>query len=168
MVKVEKLSSWLNVKLDFEDTANREKSVITLLDQYSFQATAYVLTKLKAYTERTKKKLLVVLFDPYRVTNSLIESSTRYDETIVDFLKKGAFNYFDMNLVHVADYKNFNLSLPEYYKRYLLGHYNPAGNHFFAYSIKNKMVEWLRPKPITYQRDSTKWVNFKGYLQGVK
>ena len=168
MVKVEKLSSWLNVKLDFEDTANREKSVITLLDQYSFQATAYVLTKLKAYTERTKKKLLVVLFDPYRVTNSLIESGTRYDETIVDFLNKGAFNYFDMNLVHVADYKNFNLSLPEYYKRYLLGHYNPAGNHFFAYSIKNKMVEWLRPKPITYQRDSTKWVNFKGYLQGVK
>jgi hypothetical protein len=110
---------------------------------------------------------MVVLFDPYRVTNSLIENGTRYDKVIVDFLEKGDYNYFDMNLAHVADYKKFNLSLPEYYKRYLLGHYNPSGNHFFAYSIKNKVVEWLRPKPITYERADTKWADFKGYLQGV-
>jgi hypothetical protein len=167
MDKVEKLRSWLNLKLDFTDTANLEESVTTLLDQYSFEATAYILTKLKNYAEKGNKKLMVVLFDPYRVTNSLIENGTRYDKVIVDFLEKGAYNYFDMNLAHVADYKKFNLSLPEYYKRYLLGHYNPSGNHFFAYSIKNKVVEWLRPKPITYERADTKWADFKGYLQGV-
>lgn len=162
------LSRWLNVKFDFNDTANLEKSVITLLDQYSFRASEYILTKLKAYAEKNNKKLMVVLFDPYRVTNSLIQNGTRYDDEIVDFLKKGSYNYFDMNLVHVQDFRKFNLDLAEYYKRYLLGHYNPAGNHFFAFSIKDKMVDWLNPKPITYEKSDKKWVDFKGYLQGVR
>lgn len=166
--KVLKLGRWLNVKFDFKDTANLEKSVIDLLDQYSFKATEYILTRLKAYAKENNKKLMIVLFDPYRVTNSLIEKGIRYDDEIVDFLKKGGYNYFDMNLVHVQDFKKFNLSLDDYYKRYLLGHYNPTGNHFFAFSIKDKMVNWLNPKPITYERSDKKWVDFKGYLQGIK
>jgi hypothetical protein len=166
--RVAKLSRWLQVKFDFNDTANRERAVIDLLDQYSFKATEYILMKLKAYAQKNNKKLMIVLFDPYRVTNSLIENGTRYDTEIVEFLEKEKFNFFDMNLVHVQDFKNFKLSLDDYYKRYLLGHYNPAGNHFFAFSIKNKIVEWLNPKPITYDRSDKKWVDFKGYLQGVK
>jgi hypothetical protein len=166
--RVAKLSHWLQVKFDFNDTANRERAVIDLLDQYSFKATEYILTKLKAYAQKNHKKLMIVLFDPYRVTNSLIENGTRYDTEIVEFLEKEKFNFFDMNLVHVQDFKNFKLNLDDYYRRYLLGHYNPAGNHFFAFSIKNKIVEWLNPKPITYDRSDKKWVDFKGYLQGVK
>ncbi len=163
-----KLSKWLNVKFDGTDTANLKKSTTDLLNQYSFKATEYILPKLKAYAHKNNKKLLIVLFDPYRVTNSLITTGTRFDGKIVDFLEKGGYTYFDMNLVHANDYKNFNLGLADYYKRYLLGHYNPAGNHFFAFSIKSKMVEWLNPKPITYDRSDKKWVDFKGYLQGVK
>ena len=168
MGKAEKLSKILKLNINFKDTANLEESVIDLLDEYSFAATEYILNKLKIYAQQNDKKLMIVLFDPYRVTNALIEKGTRYDGEIVDYLKKGNFNYFDMNLVHVADYKNFNLSLENYYKRYLLGHYNPTGNHFFAFSIKNKMVDWLNPKPITYDKTDQKWVDFKGYLQGIK
>ena len=168
MGKAEKLSKILKLNINFKDTVNLEKSVIDLLDQYSFSATEYILNKLKIYAQKNDKKLMIVLFDPYRVTNALIEKGTRYDVEIVDYLKKGNFNYFDMNLVHVADYKNFNLSLENYYKRYLLGHYNPTGNHFFAFSIKNKIVDWLNPKPITYDKTDQKWVDFKGYLQGIK
>ena len=167
-VKAEKLAKYLNLKIDLSDTARIENSVIELLDKYSFAATEIILTKLKMFAEKNDKKLLIVLFDPYRVTNSLIEKGTRYDNEIVDFLKTGHFNYFDMNLIHVADFKKYNLSLEEYYKIYFLGHYNPTGNHFFAFSIKNTIVNWLDPKPITYERSNRKWVDFKGYLQGVK
>jgi hypothetical protein len=166
--KAEKLSKLLNANINFRDTAKREKAVIELLDQYSFKATEYILNKVDAYAKANDKKLMVVLFDPYRVTNSLIQNGTRYDGKIVDFLKKGEFNYFDMNPVHVADYKKFNLNLDDYYKRYFLGHYNPAGNHFFAYSIKDKLVKWLDPKPITYEKSDKKWVDFEGYLETVK
>jgi len=75
--------------------------------------------------------------------------------------------YFDMNQAHVEDYKSFNLSIEDYYKRYFIGHYNPAGNHFFAYSLKTKMVEWLDPKPVTYKISGNKAVDFNLYLEGV-
>jgi hypothetical protein len=165
---VGKLSKWLKANIDFTDTANLKQSATELLSLYSFRATEYIVTKLNTYVQKNHKKLMIVLFDPYRVTNSLITTGSRFDTTIVDFLEKGGYAYFDMNLVHANDYKNFNIGLAEYYKRYLLGHYNPAGNHFFAFSIKKKIVEWLNPKPITYDRSGKKWVDFKGYLQGVK
>lgn len=166
--KVEKLSKHLKLQINFNDTVNLKVALQAVLDQYSFAATTYVLNKLKNYAQQQHKRLMIVLFDPYRVTNSLIIHGTRYDQGIVDYLKEGNFNFFDMNLVHVEDYKNFKLSLPDYYKRYLLGHYNPTGNHFFAFSIKDKIVNWLNPKPITYKFTDQKWVDFKDYLQGIK
>ena len=35
--------------------------------------------------------------------------------------------------------------------RYYIGHYNPRGNHFFAFAVKDEVVEWLEPKPPTYR-----------------
>ena len=72
-----------------------------------------------------------------------------------------------MNLVQLADYRNFNLYVDDYYKRYFGGHYSPAGNHFFALSIKDKIVDWLDPKPIRYQKENQKLIDFDGYLEGV-
>ena len=43
-------------------------------------------------------------------------------------------------------------------KQYLIafGHYNPRGTHFFAYAIKDTVVRWLDPKPITYHEPTRK------------
>ena len=51
-------------------------------------------------------------------------------------------------------------------KRYYIGHYSPAGNHFFAYALKDTLIEWLEPKPISYSDPTTQQINFKGYLPG--
>jgi hypothetical protein len=37
---------------------------------------------------------------------------------------------------------------------YMVGgdsHYNPRGNHFFAYALKDRLLELLDPKPLPYQ-----------------
>ena len=94
----------------------------------------------------------------------LIEDKARYDQAIVDFLREHRFRYFDMNLVHVEDYKNFRIPFDQYMKRYFIGHYSPAGNHFFAYAIKDTIIDWLDPKPITYQKQDDRWIKFDGYL----
>jgi hypothetical protein len=52
----------------------------------------------------------------------------------------------------------------DYMKRYYIGHYSPIGNHFFAYSIKDTIVDWLDPKPITYRSDEQRMIDFEGYL----
>jgi hypothetical protein len=37
-----------------------------------------------------------------------------------------------------------------YRRRYFIGHYSPSGNHLFAFAIKDTVVNWLDPKPVTY------------------
>jgi len=136
-----------------------------LLDRYSLAATKVILAKARDFTERNGKKLLVVLFDPSRVMRPLVEGKPRYDQEIVDFLKARQFRYFDMNLVHVEDYKNFRIPFEQYAKRYFIGHYSPAGNHFFAHAIKDTVIDWLDPKPITYRNQEDRWITFDGYLE---
>ena len=159
------LSKHFGCKLDFDDKSLRF-SVAALLDEYAFEATKYILDKADKFVSANNKELMVIMFDPYRVTRQLLQGGSRYDEEIVNFLDENDINYIDMNLVHVEDFKSFNLSINDYFKRYFIGHYSPAGNHFFAYSIKDRIIEWLEPKPITYEDRAKRMIEFKEYLQG--
>jgi hypothetical protein len=44
------------------------------------------------------------------------------------------------------------------------GHYNPRGNHFFAYTLKDKLLELLDPKPLPYQDRGPGTFDFSRYL----
>jgi hypothetical protein len=138
--------------------------VRSVLDKYSLAATRYILGKAEEFAEQNDKKLLVVLFDPGRVMPALVQGKPRYDQEIVDFLKENGFTYFDMNVVHAEDFKAFRVSYEEYRRRYFISHYNPAGNHFFAFAIKDSIVNWLDPKPITYRQTEQSLIDFKDYL----
>ncbi len=162
---VRKLAAIVGGGLQGLDNPQPSRDVIDqLLNRYSFAATKLILTKAREFADRNGKKLLVVLFDPGRVMKPLVEGKPRYDQEIVDFLKEKQFRHFDMNVVHVEDYKSFRIPFDQYQKRYFIGHYSPAGNHFFAYSIKNTVIDWLEPKPITYQNKDDRWITFEGYL----
>jgi len=138
--------------------------VRSVLDKYSLAATKYILGQAREFVDKNEKKLLVVLFDPGRVLPSLVEGKGRYDQEIVDFLRESGQLYFDMNVVHVEDFKCFNLSYGEYRRRYFIGHYNPSGNHFFAFAIKDTIVNWLDPRPITYRAGAESMIDFEDYL----
>jgi len=71
-----------------------------------------------------------------------------------------------MNEVHLRDFKKYSLTFDAYMKEYFIGHYNPRGNHFFAYSLKNVIVSWLDPKPITYRKPDPESNEFKSYIVG--
>jgi len=160
------LAKHLGMTVNLTNPAELPSEIALLLHKYSFEATKYILDQARAFAHLKNKKLMIILFDPYGVTKELIRNGTRYDQEIVDHLEDNKFNYFDMNLVHVKDFKSYNLTLDQYFEKYFIGHYNPAGNHFFAFSLKPRIVEWLDPKPITYQDKKNKQINFKGYLQG--
>jgi hypothetical protein len=161
---LKKLCIALDFPIDFTNQNSLHGNVSRLIDAYGFAATKYILGKLNDFCRKKGKKLIVVLFDPYNVTRSLLTNGTRYDQEIIDYLAQNNFNYFDMNLVHVEDYKSFNLNIEDYYKRYFIGHYNPSGNHFFAMSIRQKIVDMLDPKPVTYKDTKQRIIDFKGYL----
>ena len=124
-----------------------------------------VLKKAKEFCLKTGKNLLLIHFDPYGVFRPMVRGETRYDQEVIDFIERNEFRFFDMNVVHLKDYQKFNIGLDAYMDRYFIGHYNPSGNHFFAYSLKDTIVNWLDPKPITYQQGEDKLIRFKGYLE---
>ena len=84
----------------------------------------------------------------------------------MDWLKTTALPVVDALAAHVGDFKAFRLSPEDHVNRYYIGHYNPKGNHFFAYVIKDELVAWLDPKPPTYRTDNEPQIHFKGYLPG--
>jgi hypothetical protein len=138
-----------------------------LLNRYSQRATVYILDKARAFARQNGKKLLVVLNLTTSIS-TLKEYGTRDDQETLDYLVKNKVDYFDMNEVYLSDSKKYNLSFDGYMKLFFVGgsgHYSPYGNNFFALSIKDKIVDWLDPKPITYQRrDPT--TDFSSYLRG--
>jgi hypothetical protein len=160
---ISKLAAHLAYPMDWSRESTLSEQASGLLDKYSLNATEYILGKARDFAQQNKKKLLVVLFDPYRVLREMRTNEKRYDQRIVDYLTRENFNFFDMNEVQLRDFKNYALPFDEYMKLYFIGHYNPRGNHFFAYSIKSKVVQWLDPKPITYQKRDPQTIDFKGY-----
>jgi hypothetical protein len=154
--------------IDVSSTERLKQTSSCLRDAYGFAATKFIVKKASDYCLRMEKKLMICLLDP-TVTRQLLNNQPRYDQEIINFLEDERITFFDMNLIHQSDYRDFNLSVEDYMKRYYLSrshysHYNPAGNHFFAYSIKDKIVDWLDPKPVTYINDKSKIIDFKRYF----
>ncbi|PHQ62558.1 MAG: hypothetical protein COC08_00035 [Maribacter sp.] len=160
-----KLADILNLpKIDFSSPEKMKSTATALKDNYSFAATKYILEKTRKFCKENGKELMLVHFDPSNVLIPMAKGEARYDQVMIDYIKAEGYRYFDMNEVHLEDFKKFNLTLEEYMDRYFIGHYKPAGNHFFAYAIKNQIVDWLDPKPITYLKDDGKLIRFEGYL----
>ena len=80
-----------------------------------------------------------------------LQKGSRFDQQFVDFLEKKRLRYVDLLEAHLADFAQFKVSVEDYLKRYYVGHYNPRGNVFHAFAIKNKLVEMLEPKPVPYR-----------------
>jgi hypothetical protein len=147
-----------------ENHARIMEGVWRIRHAYGFAASKFTVEKAVEFCRSHGKELLIILLCP-NATRQLLNGEPRYDQEIADWLDEKHLKYFDMNRGHLADYKNFNLTVEDYLKRYFIGHYSPAGNHFFAFSLKSIVVDWLDPKPLTYREDGGEIMDFKGYLQ---
>lgn len=161
---IRELARRLDFPFDWTPDSDLRFQAAALLDRYSLRATEFVLEKARAFAREHRKKLMVILFDPGRALEELRQHGARYDQPVVDYLIREKVPYFDMNEVHLSDFKNYNLTFENYRKLYFIGHYNPRGNHFFAYSIKDRLVQWLDPKPVPYRNPDPQSDDFKGYL----
>jgi len=150
--------------VDWGDPDRARAQAGVLRDRLGFRASQWIIRRTVTFASDNQKKVLLILFDP-AAARQLITTGTRYDQEMVDFLEEQQLRYFDMNRVHHEDYQNFAIPVEAYFKRYLIGHYSPAGNHFFAFALKDTLVDWLDPKPPTYRADDRQnLIDFCGYL----
>jgi hypothetical protein len=166
--RTNKLAAYLGYQMDWSRQSDLRSQAKELLDRYSLAATRFTLAKARDFAIQNRKKLLVVLFDPSRAMDQMRNGQARYDQPVVDYLNNEKFDYFDMNEVQLRDFTRYRIPFEEYRKLYFIGHYNPRGNHFFAYSIKDKIVAWLDPKPVPYRSRDEESVDFREYLRPVR
>jgi hypothetical protein len=173
--KIGRLAERLQFEFDWSDEVDPIGQARRLLDVYSQRATIVILDKVRAFTQAHGKKLLVALNCTAR-SDSFCDPLTPYageraDQLIVDYLARERFHYFDMNLVHQEEFESSSTgSYANYMKQYMVGgvgHYNPRGNHLFAYAIKDKVLEMLNPKPLPYRDLVDDTIDFRGYLPGA-
>jgi hypothetical protein len=134
----------------------RQKQCLELLNKYAQAATIYILGKARAFADQRGKKLMVVLL---LNTDGEILSTTgaRDNQDVINYLQNQKFLYFDMDQAFVDDYRKANTTLTyrEYVKKYEVngaGHLNALGNLFVAYAMKDQVIQWLDPKPPTYEK----------------
>lgn len=154
----EALAEALNIDVSFRDgdmLAAAEK----FHRQYGFQSTQYLLErKFRPYIESRGKKLMILLSYSLGSMGTYVTGGPRFDPEFLDWLKQSGYFVVDSLEKHAEDFKAFNLDINGYIGRYYIqaagaavfGHYDPTGNHWFGFSIKNELVDWLDPKPPAY------------------
>jgi len=159
---LETMAEALGVKVDLRNPASRRSEAWRLRIEYGLRSSEYVLEQLLAWFKQQSKKLLVVLcYGEGRIMDA-IEGKERFDQRFVEFLQMRGVPYVDLLSAHVADYRAYRVSPREYVDRFFInaagaavfGHYNPRGNLFYAFEIKDAVVRWLFPRPPAYSRQA--------------
>jgi hypothetical protein len=119
--------------------------------QYALLTTRRIIEKFQAFAQEHHKKLLVLLSYDSDIVIDACNGQPRMDQRLVDFLQESNIRFVDGLEKHLADFKQFRISPRDYVHRYYNGHYKPQGNHFFAFAIKDTVVDWLDPKPPAYR-----------------
>jgi len=149
--ELETLARLLNVKTDFSSPEAAAATAGTVYLQYALRAGMYIVEKAQTFAREKNKKLMILLSYDSGTVMRACQGLPRPDKVFVDFLKEKNVLFVDTLAGHVQDFKVFRLSPKEYVDRYYIGHYNPLGNQFFAFVIKDAVVNWLEPKPIAYR-----------------
>ncbi|MFC2076533.1 SGNH/GDSL hydrolase family protein [candidate division KSB1 bacterium] len=146
--------------LDIEvmNNVGLDKTAVALHQSTALRSTEKIVEKIEAFAKANGKKVLYVLSFPAGSMASLVRTRERWDQSFVDFLKMKGLPFVDMMEYHMAEFRQFDLDIDDYLKRYYIGHYNPRGNLFCAFAMKNKLVEMLDPKPFPYREDVIKRV----------
>jgi hypothetical protein len=145
------LAEALGVKTDFSSPQATSATALGVRVEYGLRAGIKVIEKVRAFARANNKKLMILLSYDSGAIGAACRGLPRPDQSIVDFLKAGDVPFVDGLQKHVEDFQAFKLSAKDYVSRYYIGHYNPQGNHFFAFAIKDPVVAWLDPKPPAYR-----------------
>lgn len=144
-----------------------------LMNRYSIAVGKLVVDAARAFAAERGKRLLVLLSHPSGSVWRHCEGKTAEEAGAIDWhpadfqehLRQAGLPFVDTAMPHVEDFASFRGSAQEYVDRYYIGHYNPTGNHFYAFAVKDALLEWLDPKPPAYASagDET-LIRFEGYL----
>jgi hypothetical protein len=118
-------------------------------------ASMRILDRVQQFARKNGKQVLYVLSYSARALAQAIQTKVRLDQPFIDYLDQQKLPYVDLLSAHAADAARLQGTPEEALARYFVGksgHYNPLGNHFCAFALKDAVVRLLEPKPPAYRR----------------
>jgi hypothetical protein len=122
------------------------------LIKHGIFASTRIIERVGEFARKNGKQVLYVLSYGSYTIREFIENGVRFDQALVDYLKQAKLPYVDLMQAHADDVASFKGTAEEALSRYFIGHYNPLGNHFCAFAMKDAVVKLLVPKPPAYRR----------------
>ncbi len=119
--------------------------------QRALYATTRVVELVEAFAAREDRRVLYVLSYGADRVRRFIKDASRFDQSLVEFLDARKLPYVDLFTAHAAEFATFSPNLDAYLKRYYIGHYNPLGNFFCAFAIKDRLARMLDPPAKAYE-----------------
>ena len=144
----------LGMRARFNNADETADTAADVFQECALRSTLFVLDLLKTFAESERKKVMVLLSYPAREVVRACNGHSRFDQPLIDYLTENGLPFVDSLERHVADFGTFTGTPEKYASKYYIGHYSPIGNHFFAYAVRDAIVNWLDPKPPTYREDA--------------
>jgi hypothetical protein len=157
--ELEKLADAFGLEIDLRNPATRTADACKLHYAYGMRSTQFILGKMKIWAEENGRKLMVLLSYDVPSYMDYIEKGERFDQSFVDYLEKNNFIYVDFLKKKAEEFKAFNLPLEQFLERFYIeragaqvfGHYRPYGNFWFAFALREALVNWLYPNSPSYR-----------------
>jgi hypothetical protein len=156
---LQKTADALEMSTDFSSSESTARTGEKLLQECAFRSTMYILEKARDYVDKNNKKLLIILSYCCDMMPQYFKNGKRFDQSFIRYLSENDIPFVDTLEKHAKDFEMFNVSSTDYIAHYhvkaaaaaVFGHLNPLGNHFFAFAVKDEIVEWLDPRPLAYK-----------------
>jgi hypothetical protein len=159
VTEAEQIAEAFRLKVNLRDRRTRTRDALALHRTYGLRSTAFILDKLSAWCRDNGRKLMVLLSYDVPTVWDYLEKGTRFDEEMLDYLRRNRIRHVDFLAAAREEYRAFKTSIPKFLERFyvaragaqVFGHYNPYGNFWFAYTLRPHLVEWLNPRPPAYR-----------------
>ncbi|MDA0709718.1 MAG: hypothetical protein O3B73_05845 [bacterium] len=114
-------------------------------------ATRHVIELSETYARKNGKKLMILLSFGKRHVVEALEERPLFDQTFLDWLGARDLPVIDLRDAFKKEHAHSKRDADAFLDPYYIGHHTPLGNFFFAWAIKDRLVEWLDPKPLPYR-----------------
>lgn len=156
---LEQLAEAFGLKVNLHNRKTRQADARKLHITYGIRSTMFIVDKFRQWCNAHKRKFLVMLSYDVPTVRTYLKNGARFDAEFVRFLNKNKYTYIDTLPKADREFKSFRGSINDFCMRFyvsragaqVFGHYNPYGNFWFAYAVRKELLNWLNPKPPTYQ-----------------
>ena len=147
------------MKVNLRSLKTRQADAKRLHIAYGIRSTMFTVDKLRTWCKANNRKLMLMLSYDVPTVRNYLKTGERFDQEFVNFVKKEKYLCIDTLPKSKVEFQSFKGPINDFCMKFyvgragaqVFGHYNPYGNFWFAFSIRQELLNWLNPKPPAYR-----------------